>query len=111
MGLQFLDGALDSHPSFPSRATSGRCILSAAAACVPNGVVSALAESSSWRNGVVPVVAGVRFGSLLPTPLRMVVVHRLPRCVSVDMRSVGLLYKRSPFASLPTGGPCTREEC
>ena len=43
--------ALDSHHFFPSRAASGRCILTAAAACVPCGVVCALAEPSSWHTG------------------------------------------------------------
>ena len=32
-----------------SRAALGQCYLTAAAACVLRGVVSALAESSSWR--------------------------------------------------------------
>ena len=33
--------ALDSHPFFPLRAALGRCILTAAAACVPCGAVPA----------------------------------------------------------------------
>ena len=48
---------LDSHPFFPSRAASGRCFLSAAAAGAPAGVVSAFAEPSSWRAGAVLDVA------------------------------------------------------
>ena len=38
------------------------------------------------------VVAGVVLRSLLPTPLRILVVHHLPRCVSMGTRSVGLLF-------------------
>ena len=38
--------ALDSHPFFPSHVASGRCVLSAAAAGAPAGVVSAFAEPS-----------------------------------------------------------------
>ena len=50
-GCCFLYGALDSPPFPSSRAVSGRCVLSAAAAGVPAGVVSALADPSSWRTG------------------------------------------------------------
>ena len=50
-------GALDSHPSFPSHVASGRCVLSAAAAGAPAGVVSAFAEPSSWCAGAVLNVA------------------------------------------------------
>ena len=46
VGLLFLYRALDSHPFFPPRAASGRCVLSAAAAGAPAGVVSAFAEPS-----------------------------------------------------------------
>ena len=46
--LLFLYGALDSHPFFPSHVALGRCVLSAAAAGAPAGVVSAFAEPSSW---------------------------------------------------------------
>ena len=42
--LLFLYGALDSRAFFTSRAASGRCVLSAAAAGVPAGVVSAFAH-------------------------------------------------------------------
>ena len=54
IGLLFLDEALDS-----SRAASGRCVLAAAAASVPAGVVSAPAEPSGWHTGGVLVGAGV----------------------------------------------------
>ena len=37
---------------------SGRCVLSAAAAGAPAGVVSTFAEPSSWRVGAVLNVAG-----------------------------------------------------
>ena len=47
----FLYGALDSQPFFPSHVASGRCVLSAAAAGAPAGVVSAFAEPSGWRTG------------------------------------------------------------
>ena len=80
VGLLFLYGALDSHPFFHSHVALGRCVLSAAAAGAPAGVVSAFAEPSgrcagagldvadavcasaapsSWRTAVVLVVAGV----------------------------------------------------
>ena len=52
-GLLFLCGALDSHPVFPSHVASGRCVLSAAAAGAPAGVVSAFAEPSGWCAGPV----------------------------------------------------------
>ena len=58
VGLLLLHGALDSHPLFPSHVASGRCVLSAAAAGAPAGVVSAFAEPSSWCVGAVLVVAG-----------------------------------------------------
>ena len=53
-----LYGALDSHPVFPSHVASGRCVLSAAAAGAPAGVVSAFAEPSRWGVGAVLNVAG-----------------------------------------------------
>ena len=40
VGLLSLSGALESHPFFPSCAESGCCVLTAAAAGVPCGVVS-----------------------------------------------------------------------
>ena len=45
------------HPFFPSHVASGRCVMSAAAACAPAGVVSAFAEPSSWCVGTVLNVA------------------------------------------------------
>ena len=41
--LPLLYGALDGHPFFPSHVASGRCVLTAAAACAPAGVVAAFA--------------------------------------------------------------------
>ena len=38
-------------PCFPSRTALGQCFLTAAAACVPCGVISALAEPCRWRTG------------------------------------------------------------
>ena len=64
--LRFLHGALDSRPLFPARAASGQRFLTAAAAGVPCGVVSALAGPSSWRTGVVLVVASVGYGFCCP---------------------------------------------
>ena len=90
VGLLFLHGALDSHPFFPEHAASGRCFLTAAAVCVPAGVVSASAERNSWHTGVVliGVVVGVRVALrfLLPTPLRTQVVRHMPRRVSMCVR-------------------------
>ena len=53
VGSLFLYGALDSHPFFPSHVASGRCVLSAAAAGAPAGVVSASAEPRRWCAGAV----------------------------------------------------------
>ena len=69
-----------------SHAVSGRCVLTATAACVPCGVVSVLAEPSSWHTGVVLVVAGVILQFLLPTALHAQVIHHMPRRVSVCLR-------------------------
>ena len=57
-GCCFFTGALDSHPFFPSHVASGRCVLSAAAAGAPAGVVSAFAEPRGWCAGAVLDVAG-----------------------------------------------------
>ena len=53
--------------------------------------------------GVVLVVAGGVFRSLLPTPLRIPVVHHLPRCVSV-----GLTSPSPSYAQLPNHGGALR---
>ena len=53
-----LYGALDSHPFVPSHVASGRCVLSAAAAGAPAGVVSASVEPSGRCDGAVLDVAG-----------------------------------------------------
>ena len=58
VGLLSLYGALDSHPVSSSHVASGRCVMSAAAAGAPAGVVSAFAEPSGWRAGAVLDVAG-----------------------------------------------------
>ena len=58
VGLLFLYGALDTHPFSPSHVASGRCVLSAAAAGAPAGVVSAFVEPSAWCVGAVLVAAG-----------------------------------------------------
>ena len=79
VGLLFLYGALESHLFFPLHAASGRCVLWAAAAWVPAGVVFVLAEPSSWRTGAVLLAAGVVSQRLLPTPLRILVVPHLHR--------------------------------
>ena len=42
--------------------------------------------------GVVLVVGGIFLQVLLPTPRSTLVVHHLPRCVSVGTRPVGLLF-------------------
>ena len=54
----FLYGALDSHPFVPSHVASRRCVLSAAAAGAPAGVVSTFAEPSGRCVGAVLNVAG-----------------------------------------------------
>ena len=62
--------ALDSHPLFPSRAASGRCVLSAAVAGAPAGVVSAFAEPSRWCAGAVLVAAGAVCALAVPSDWR-----------------------------------------
>ena len=52
---------VDSHPLFPSHVASGRCVLSAAAAGAPAGVISAFAEPSGWCAGAVLDVGDVPF--------------------------------------------------
>ena len=55
-------------------------------------LVFGLSEPSSWRTGVVLLAAGVVSLPLLPTALRILVVHNLPRCVSVGTWFVGVLF-------------------
>ena len=64
------------------------CVLLAAAACVPAGVVFALAESSGWRIGVCAGCCGRRF-SVFAAPLCIPVVHHLPCSVSVGTWPAG----------------------
>ena len=78
-------------PARPFACCAGHCVLSAAAACVPAVVVFALAEPSSWRTGVVLIAAGVGGRPLLPTPLRILVIHcrhEVPQ-VAVSSRGPG----------------------
>ena len=63
-GCGFFYGALDGHPSFPSHAAPGRCVLTAAAAGVPWGVVSAVAGPGSWRTGGCAGGWGGRFADV-----------------------------------------------
>ena len=70
---------------------------SAASAWVTASVGFALALGA----GVVLVVAGVVSWPLLPTPLRILVVHHLPRCVSAGMWSIGLLFLHRALDSHP----------
>ena len=70
----FLYGALDSHPFFPSHVALGRCVLSAAAAGAPPGVVSAFAEPSGWCAGAWLVVAGAVCALAVPSSWRTAVV-------------------------------------
>ena len=51
IGLLFLYGALDGHPFSPSHVASGRCVLSAAAAGAPAGVVAAFGAQWSVCRG------------------------------------------------------------
>ena len=67
VGLLFLYGALDSHPFFPSHGVSGHCILTAAAAGVPAGVVSAFAERRRWCAGAVLVASGAVYTLVVPS--------------------------------------------
>ena len=64
----FLYGALDSHPFVPSHVASGRCVLSAAAAGAPAGVISAFAEPSGWCAGAVLDAAGCALRASVPPP-------------------------------------------
>ena len=95
--------APDSPPFVPSRVASGRCALTAAAAGVPCGVISASAGPSSWRTGGQPVVVGVVVQFSRPTHLRSAVVHRLPRRVSVCVRR---RCPTPPRAASPPPTPC-----
>ena len=70
VGLLFLYGALDSHPFFPSHVASVRCVLSAAAAGAPAGVVSAFADPSCWCAGAVLVAAGAICALAVPSSWR-----------------------------------------
>ena len=73
--LLFLYGALDSHPFFPPHVALGRCVLSAAAAGAPAGVVSPFAEPSSWCAGAELDVAGCAVcASAVPRSWRIEVV-------------------------------------
>ena len=101
MTFRRIDVSFRGHRFFPSHAASSRCVLSAAAPCCPAGVVLALAEPSSWRTGVVLVAAGVVSRPLLPTPLRILVDHHLPHCVSVGTWSVGLLFLHGALDRYP----------
>ena len=105
VGLLLLYGALDSHPFFPSHVASGRCVLSAAAAGAPAGVVSAFAEPRRWCVGAALNVAGCavccasaapsswRIGgcagccggrlTVLSPHLRPQAIHNRPSCVFV----------------------------
>ena len=74
------------------------------AACVPAGVVFALAGPSSWRIRVL-IAAGVVSRPLLPTPLRVLVVHHLPRCISAGMWFVRLLSLHGGLGSHPLRKP------
>ena len=58
LGCCFSSGALDSHPFVPSHVASGRCVVSAAVAGAPVGVVSAFAEPRRWCAGAALDVAG-----------------------------------------------------
>ena len=74
VGSLFRYGALDSHPLFPSHVVSGRCVLSAAAAGAPAGVVSAFAGPRRWCAGAVldvtPLPPHVRAAHGPPPPPR-----------------------------------------
>ena len=77
-GCCFFTGALDSHPFFPSHVASGRCVLSAAAAGAPAGVVSAFAEPRRWCAGAVRNVAGCAVCAPPHQPTQM------PLCAPMD---------------------------
>ena len=69
-GCGFFTWPWTRHPFLPSRAASGRCFLSAAAAGASAGVVSALAVPSGWCAGAVLVAAGAVCALAVPsTPL------------------------------------------
>ena len=87
-------------PVLPLRVESGRCVLLAAAACVPDGVVCRLAEPSSWCTGVVLVVAGV--------VCRVFAVHSPPHPGCPPFASpcfLGHDIRRAAVSSLGPGQP------
>ena len=105
MGCLFLYGALDSHPFFPSHAASGRCVLSAAAACAPAGVVSALAERRRWFAGAVLVAAGA-VCALVGVPGLCWLLPPLP----LLRRPRQLPLKWGPKSTSTQALPCTHSE-
>ena len=73
--LLFLFWALDSHPFFPSHVASGCFFLLATAAGAPAGVVSTFAEPSGWCAGAVLDVAWYAVcASVAPSSWRIGVV-------------------------------------
>ena len=98
VGLQFFYGCRDSHLFVPSQSVS---VLTA------RWPVFLVVWLRRWQSpvvgalGVVLVVAGVVFRSLLPTPLRSLVVHPLPRCIPIGMWSVEVLFVHRALDSPP----------
>ena len=66
------------HSPPSPRAASGRCVLTAAVAGVPCGVVAVVAGPGAWRTG------GLRV--LLPSLFRVQVIHSMSRRISVWVR-------------------------
>ena len=99
-GCCFFTGPWTVTRFFPSHAAS------VAVFCRPLRPVFLLVSFSRWRSPVVGVLgvliaAGVISQPLLPTPLRIQVVHHLLRCVSAGMWSVGLLFLHGALDSHP----------
>ena len=80
----------------PSLAAWGQCFLATIAASVPCGVVCALAGPSSWRTGVVLVVARLVLRFLLPTLLHVRIFYSMLSHVSVCVRPVVLVVSHLP---------------
>ena len=97
--------ALDNHPVFPSHAASGRCVLTAAAACVLCGVISAVAEPGRWRSGGCAACCGVVLRFWPPTPLHIQVVHHIRTSLCFRVREAQQLYPSGCCPGRPPPAP------
>ena len=100
-GCSLFMGPLDSPTFVPSCAAPGRCVRTAAAACVPCGVLSVLAASppSSGRTGGCAGCCGGRF-TVFAAQSPPHVVHHMRRHVSVRVRPICSARLKQKFVYL-----------